>query len=578
MSYTALYRKWRPNTFEDVKGQDHIVRTLINQIETDRVGHAYLFCGTRGTGKTTVAKIFAKAVNCEHPINGSPCNECTACRAIADGSSMNVIEIDAASNNGVDNIRQIREEVQYSPSEGKYKVYIIDEVHMLTQGAFNALLKTLEEPPAYVIFILATTESHKIPITISSRCQKYEFRRISVETISDRLMELLGREQIEAEKKAVDYIAKAADGSMRDALSILDQCIAFNIGKELTYENVLDTIGAVDIDVFARLLDCVIKLDVVGAIDLVDEVVWQGRELSRFVSEFTWFLRNVLLVKVSPEADQKLDMSAENLERLRQLAAQIDTDALIRYINIFSDTSANIKYAVQKRIVLELAVIKLCKPEMETDYSALLDRVRVLEQKLESGAAGLVVGGDNGIGSSVSEGVTASAGATVQGAGAVSQELLDQICTRLKQEGMQIGNAPAMGGADIEAASKKLSEQLKKELPEANYNELREFVEQWDIIMDGYQNITKKFLEKARININEAKDGLYLAYVQNEDNKQAIAYFEGKERMAALREHIEKVTGRQVKIELKVVSKNSDAAQEIEANDLTKINFAIQYE
>lgn len=578
MSYMALYRKWRPDTFEEVKGQDHVVTTLKNQIINNRIGHAFLFCGTRGTGKTSIAKLFAKAVNCEHPINGSPCNECTACRAIADGSSMNVIEIDAASNNGVDNIRQIREEVQYSPSEGKYKVYIIDEVHMLTQGAFNALLKTLEEPPAYVIFILATTESHKIPITISSRCQKYEFRRISVETISDRLMELLGREQIEAEKKAVDYIAKAADGSMRDALSILDQCIAFNIGKELTYENVLDTIGAVDIDVFARLLECVIKLDVVGAIDLVDEVVWQGRELSRFVSEFTWFLRNVLLVKVSPEADQKLDMSAENLERLRQLAAQIDTDALIRYINIFSDTSANIKYAVQKRIVLELAVIKLCKPEMETDYSALLDRVRVLEQKLESGVAGLVVAGNNGIGSSVSEGVTASAGVTVQGAGAVSQELLDQICTRLKQEGMQIGNAPAMGEADIEAASKKLSEQLKKELPEANYNELREFVEQWDIIMDGYQNITKKFLEKARININEAKDGLYLAYVQNEDNKQAIAYFEGKERMAALREHIEKVTGRQVKIELKVVSKNSDAAQEIEANDLTKINFAIQYE
>lgn len=578
MSYMALYRKWRPDTFEEVKGQDHVVTTLKNQIINNRIGHAFLFCGTRGTGKTSIAKLFAKAVNCEHPINGSPCNECAACRAIADGSSMNVIEIDAASNNGVDNIRQIREEVQYSPSEGKYKVYIIDEVHMLTQGAFNALLKTLEEPPAYVIFILATTESHKIPITISSRCQKYEFRRISVETISDRLMELLGREQIDAEKKAVDYIAKAADGSMRDALSILDQCIAFNIGKELTYENVLDTIGAVDIDVFARLLDCVIKLDVVGAIDLVDEVVWQGRELSRFVSEFTWFLRNVLLVKVSPEADQKLDMSAENLERLRQLAVQIDTDALIRYINIFSDTSANIKYAVQKRIVLELAVIKLCKPEMETDYSALLDRVRVLEQKLESGVAGLVVAGNNGIGSSVSEGVTASAGATVQGAGAVSQELLDQICTRLKQEGMQIGNAPATGEADIEAASKKLSEQLKKELPEANYNELREFVEQWDIIMDGYQNITKKFLEKARININEAKDGLYLAYVQNEDNKQAIAYFEGKERMAALREHIEKVTGRQVKIELKVVSKNSDAAQEIEANDLTKINFAIQYE
>ena len=581
MSYMALYRKWRPDTFEEVKGQDHVVTTLKNQIINNRIGHAFLFCGTRGTGKTSIAKLFAKAVNCEHPVNGSPCNECAACRAIADGSSMNVIEIDAASNNGVDNIRQIREEVQYSPSEGKYKVYIIDEVHMLTQGAFNALLKTLEEPPSYVIFILATTESHKIPITISSRCQKYEFRRISVETISDRLMELLGREQIAAEKKAIDYVAKAADGSMRDALSILDQCIAFNIGKELTYENVLDTIGAVDIDVFARLLDCVIRLDVVGAIDLVDEVVWQGRELSRFVSEFTWFLRNVLLVKVSPEADQKLDMSAENLERLRQLAAQLETDALIRYINIFSDTSANIKYAVQKRIVLELAVIKLCKPEMETDYSALLDRVRVLEQKLENGAYASTTAGNSGMDRSSTAGVTVSSGtgtAVPAGTGAVSQELLDQICARLKQEGIQIGNAPAMGDAEIEAASKKLSEQLKKELPEANYNELKEFVEQWDIIMEGYQNITKKFLEKARINMNEARDGLYLAYVQNEENKQAIAYFEGKERMAALREHIEQVTGRQVKIELKVVSKNSEAAQEIEANDLSKINFAIQYE
>ena len=529
MSYMALYRKWRPDTFEEVKGQDHVVTTLKNQIINNRIGHAFLFCGTRGTGKTSIAKLFAKAVNCEHPVNGSPCNECAACRAIADGSSMNVIEIDAASNNGVDNIRQIREEVQYSPSEGKYKVYIIDEVHMLTQGAFNALLKALEEPPSYVIFILATTESHKIPITISSRCQKYEFRRISVETISDRLMELLGREQIAAEKKAIDYVAKAADGSMRDALSILDQCIAFNIGKELTYENVLDTIGAVDIDVFARLLDCVIRLDVVGAIDLVDEVVWQGRELSRFVSEFTWFLRNVLLVKVSPEADQKLDMSAENLERLRQFAAQLETDALIRYINIFSDTSANIKYAVQKRIVLELAVIKLCKPEMETDYSALLDRVRVLEQKLENGAAGSVVSGNNnGEGSSASAGVTALAGEAVQGAGAVSQELLDQICARLKQEGMQIGNAPAMGDAEIEAASKKLSEQLKKELPEANYNELKEFVEQWDIIMEGYQNITKKFLEKARINMNEARDGLYLAYVRMKRTSRQSLILKGK--------------------------------------------------
>ena len=254
MSYTALYRKFRPSEFDDVKGQDHIVTTLKNQIKADRIGHAYLFCGTRGTGKTTVAKIFAKAVNCQHTEDGSPCGKCEMCRSIASGASMNVIEIDAASNNGVDNIREIREEVAYRPTEGKYKVYIIDEVHMLSIGAFNALLKTLEEPPEYVIFILATTEAHKIPITILSRCQRYDFKRISIDTIADRLRELMTEENVEVEEKAIRYVAKMADGSMRDALSLLDQCIAFYLGQKLTYDHVLEVLGAVDTDVFSRLL------------------------------------------------------------------------------------------------------------------------------------------------------------------------------------------------------------------------------------------------------------------------------------------------------------------------------------
>ena len=233
MSYTALYRKFRPQEFEDVKGQEHIVTTLKNQIKADRIGHAYLFCGTRGTGKTTVAKIFAKAVNCEHPVDGSPCGKCPACQGIAAGTSMNVIEIDAASNNGVDNIRQIREEVSYRPTEGKYKVYIIDEVHMLSAGAFNALLKTLEEPPAYVIFILATTEAHKIPITILSRCQRYDFHRISIDTITDRLAELMRTEQVDVEERALRYVAKAGDGSMRDALSLLINVLPFTWVRNL---------------------------------------------------------------------------------------------------------------------------------------------------------------------------------------------------------------------------------------------------------------------------------------------------------------------------------------------------------
>ena len=243
MSYTALYRKWRPAGFADVKGQDHIVQTLKNQITGQRIGHAYLFCGTRGTGKTTIAKIFAKAVNCEHPVDGSPCGECESCRSIASGRSMNVVEIDAASNNGVENIREIREQVQYPPTEGRYRVYIIDEVHMLSTGAFNALLKTLEEPPAYVIFILATTEVHKIPITVLSRCQRYDFRRITIETIAARLRELADAEQIPVEERALTYLAKAADGSMRDALSLLDQCVAFHFGTLLTYDNVLEVLG-----------------------------------------------------------------------------------------------------------------------------------------------------------------------------------------------------------------------------------------------------------------------------------------------------------------------------------------------
>ena len=286
MSYQALYRKFRPQEFEDVKGQEHIVTTLKNQIKADRIGHAYLFCGTRGTGKTTVAKIFAKAVNCEHPVDGSPCGECPSCRAITEGSSMNVIEIDAASNNGVDNIRQIREEVTYRPTEGRYKVYIIDEVHMLSAGAFNALLKTLEEPPSYVIFILATTEAHKIPITILSRCQRYDFHRISIDTIASRLSDLMEQEQVEVEERAIRYVAKAGDGSMRDALSLLDQCIAFHLGEKLTYENVLEVLGAVDTEVFSRLLRRILDEDVTGAIRIlgepIDEESFAFAELRRY--------------------------------------------------------------------------------------------------------------------------------------------------------------------------------------------------------------------------------------------------------------------------------------------------------
>ena len=386
MSYTALYRKFRPDEFEDVKGQDAIVRTLKNQINADRIGHAYLFCGTRGTGKTTVAKIFAKAVNCEHPVDGSPCGECAMCKSIAAGTSMNVIEIDAASNNGVDNIREIREEVTYRPTEGKYKVYIIDEVHMLSIGAFNALLKTLEEPPEYVIFILATTEAHKIPITILSRCQRYDFKRISIETIAARLRELIDKEGLDVEDKAVRYIAKMADGSMRDSLSLLDQCAAFYMNETLTYDHVLEVLGAVDTEVFSRLLRQLLAMDVHQVIETVDELVMQGRELSQLAADFTWYLRNLLLVKSSDNMEDVLDVSSENLALLKEEAQMIDSDTLIRYIRIFSDLTNQLKYATQKRVLLEVTLIKLCRPAMDQNKDALLDRIRAIEKQLEEGA------------------------------------------------------------------------------------------------------------------------------------------------------------------------------------------------
>lgn len=386
MSYTALYRKFRPDIFEDVKGQDHIVTTLKNQIKANRIGHAYLFTGTRGTGKTTIAKLFAKTVNCENPVDGSPCGQCRSCQTIAAGASVNVIEIDAASNNGVDNIREIIDEVSYSPVEGKFKVYIIDEVHMLSIGAFNALLKTLEEPPAYVIFILATTEVHKIPITILSRCQRYDFKRITIATIADRLRDLMQKEQVRVEEKALKYIAKTADGSMRDALSLLDQCIAFHFGEELTYDKVLDVLGAVDTEVFARLMDLIRAQDITGCISLLEEVVIQGRELTQFVTDVTWYLRNLLLAKTSDgDIEEVIDVSGDNLARLKAAAEAMDTEEIMRYIRIFSELSGQIKYATQKRILIEMTLIKLCRPAMETSNDAVVARIKDLEEKMEKG-------------------------------------------------------------------------------------------------------------------------------------------------------------------------------------------------
>ena len=366
MAYQALYRKWRPAVFEDVYGQDAIVTTLKNQITSGRIGHAYLFCGTRGTGKTTLAKIFARAVNCEHAAEhgGSPCNECPICRSILSENSMNVFEIDAASNNSVEDIRRIREEVAYPPTEGRYKVYIIDEVHMLSTSAFNALLKTLEEPPSYVIFILATTDPQKVPQTILSRCQRYDLKRIKSDVIAARLRELSGAEGRKVEDRAIDYIARTADGSMRDALSLLDRCFSFMTGQELSYKDTLEVLGASDTSVFSGMYRSLCSGDVEGALRAVSDTVAAGREIYQFTNDFIWYLRNVLLCMSTRDASDLLDASEENIGRLREDAALTDKTFLIEMMSRMAELSNRLRFARDKRTLLEVELIRLSTREL----------------------------------------------------------------------------------------------------------------------------------------------------------------------------------------------------------------------
>ena len=536
MSYMALYRKWRPDEFEEVKGQEHVVTTLKNQIIHDRIGHAYLFCGTRGTGKTTVAKLFAKAVNCEHPLeDGSPCNECATCKSISSGSSLDVIEMDAASNNGVDNIRDIRENVQYSPTAGKFKVYIIDEAHMLSSGAFNALLKTLEEPPSYVIFILATTESHKIPITIRSRCQKYDFRRIGLEVIYGRLMELLQREGIEAEEKAVRYVAKVADGSMRDALSLLDQCISYYLGQALTYDKVLEVLGAVDVEIFNELMRYVATCDTMQALRVVDEIIWQGRELSQFVADFTWYMRNLLLIKSSDEVSNQLDISADNLDSMKQIADGVEMSALMRYIRVFSEMSNQIRYSTQKRVTLELAIIKLTTPQMEVDTESILERLRVLENKVEEGAFSL------------------------------NEEQLAMLSAGHRGENSVTGSNEPNESIDREAI-------LKRELTPAEYEDMEVIIASIRQIKKDSDlrgrigKMTMSMLDRASINIGYDKKSIMLSFANDLESSMAYDRFQQEETRTALQELIGELTGKQVDITCQM--KDS-----LEEKDFTSVNL-----
>lgn len=363
MAYQALYRKYRPLTFSDVCGQDHIIRALTGQLKSGSTGHAYLFCGTRGTGKTTVAKILSRALNCEHPEGADPCNSCPACESILKDSSLSVFEVDGASNTGIDNVRQIIEAVQYPPQSGKKKVFIIDEVHMLSAQAFNALLKTLEEPPEYAVFILCTTDPGKVLQTIVSRCQRYDFRHIPLAVIADRLSEICRLEGIDADENAIRYIASAGDGSLRDALSLLDECRAYGGGSKITYEEALNALGAVDTTVFGELLGAMKNSDIPGALDIIARITSEGREIGKFVNDYTWYLRNVMLVSVSggdvSGLDEVLGISPENLGKMQEDAEDTELSQLIGYIRAFAALSGRIRYEAQKRILVECEMISL---------------------------------------------------------------------------------------------------------------------------------------------------------------------------------------------------------------------------
>lgn len=381
--YLALYRKYRPRSFDDVIGQPHITTTLRNQVAAGRTAHAYLFTGPRGTGKTTCSRILAMAVNCLSPRDGNPCLECELCRGLEQGSILDVVEIDAASNNGVDSIRQLRDEAGYTPAQCRYRVYIIDEIHMLSPGAFNALLKIMEEPPPHVKFILATTEAHKVPATILSRCQRFDFRRIRPEQIRERLLSIAGQEPFTLEEQAAGLIAQLADGGMRDACSLLDQCAAYS--QEITPETVAQAAGVVDRSYLYELTGCVIRQEAGEAVALLDQLYAMSKDMQGLLEELIDHFRNLMLVRTLKRPEELVAALPEELERLRECAENLPLASILRSISLMQDCLDRMSRSFDKRLTLELCMVKLCTPSMDAAPEGLLPRLERLERALAQG-------------------------------------------------------------------------------------------------------------------------------------------------------------------------------------------------
>ena len=529
-------RKYRPATFSSVVGQKHITSTLKNAIERGQLAHAYLFCGPRGVGKSTCARIFAKAINCLAPDGAEACNECESCRSFNEGRSLNIHELDAASNNSVEDIRSLIEQVRIIPQVGRYSVFIIDEVHMLSIGAFNALLKTLEEPPAYVIFILATTEAHKIPITILSRCQRYDFKRISIDTISARLSELMVAEDISADERALRYVAKAADGSMRDALSLLDQCLAFYMGQELKYENVLEVLGAVDTEVFSDFFRGIVAGDAIGLIHKLEKIIIDGRDLSQFVSDFTWYLRNLMLLQSQTDASDVLEMSEENMKLLKEDAKLTDLNGVMRYIRIFSELSGQLKNSSQKRVMVEVALIKMTQPAMEKGLNdALMDRIAVLERRMETGleAAARAM----------------AAGGFAAGAGALTGD-----------NGGMTADA-AIGGTQAGMGTKPKP---------ARSEDITEVIRNWRSICNGLSMSLKPILEHYTTKANGGGNKLQLIY----EDATYYSMVSRQEIIDTIKQAIAAKTGLDMEIEVIHAESGTDVSQEYDTlEDICRMNI-----
>ena len=541
--YLALYRKYRPQTFDDVRGRDAIVKTLRNQIAAGRIGHSYLFCGTRGTGKTTIAKIFAKAANCENPVNGNPCGECASCKAIDRNANLNVVEMDAASNNGVEDIRKIIEEVAYSPTEGKYRVYIIDEAHMLSTPAFNALLKTLEEPPSYAIFILATTEPNKLPVTILSRCQRYDFGRLSAAVIEKRLEEVCEREGIHADPQALTYLSVMADGSLRDGLSLLDQCNAFNFGEELlSYEKTLEVLGAVDTEVFHHLFTDLHEGHAAEALTKLEEVLVQGRELSQLVTDLVKYYRGLMLLKASEQTAVSLDVSAEDLQIMTGDAERATMPEIMRCLRVLSALIEQIRYASNRRILAEMAFIRLATPAMdagdaslqedrEAAYDSLQDRIRMLERYLAEDEALLAQGG-------------------------------------IRRTDGRRSRAEEAEEAPV------LSEEEKKALEAALPEDIREIVKNWGKIISTMEDgILKVQLEDAKLSLGD--EGQLLIVFRDEIKYRRLT--EDGANRESFENHLQKTVGKAVRTEYKFLDKDSKFTENyVDLRSVVKMDIVVE--